>query len=187
MLKNNRHWRLSVRCWRDLLKTITTELKTVAIAPLNGTNYPTWKVQWQMALVHDGLWVIVNGTETAQDKGEADRHSNFLARWDHALTCRDHIKSLSVWVGSLTWLTCAITRRDGEYSMSTCWKSFKFIGQLSQAICWWCWMWEWWNAIVAGKYPTRSTYDWRTPNWGTGSTVQQILKEFNQVLQNQPR
>ena len=39
-----------------------------------------------MALVHDGLWVIVNGTETAQDKGEADRHSNFLARWDHALT-----------------------------------------------------------------------------------------------------
>ena len=28
--------------------------------------------------------------------------------------------------------------------------------------------------------------DWRTPNWGTGSTVQQILKEFNKVLQNQP-
>ena len=47
---------------------MTTELKTVAIAPLNETNYPTWKVQCQMALVHDGLWVIVNGTETAPDK-----------------------------------------------------------------------------------------------------------------------
>ena len=47
---------------------MTTELKTVAIAPLNGTNYPTSKIQCQMALVHDGLWVIVNGTETAPDK-----------------------------------------------------------------------------------------------------------------------
>ena len=48
-------------------------------------NYPTWKVQRQMALVRDKLWGIVNGMETALDEGEADRHSNFLARWDCTL------------------------------------------------------------------------------------------------------
>ena len=65
--------------------TMATDLKTVAIVPLNGTNYPTWKVQCQMALVRDGLWGIVNGTETAPDEGEADRCSKFLARRDRAL------------------------------------------------------------------------------------------------------
>ena len=54
---------------------MATDLKTVAIVSLNGTNYayPTWKVQCQMALVCDGLWGIVNGTETTPDEGEADR------------------------------------------------------------------------------------------------------------------
>ena len=64
---------------------MTTALKTVAIVPLNGTNYPTWNVQCQMALVHDGLWEIVNKMETAPDEGEADRRSKFLARWDRTL------------------------------------------------------------------------------------------------------
>ena len=64
---------------------MATDLKTVAIVPLNGTNYPTWKVQCQMALVRDGLWDIVNGTETAPDEGEADCCSKFLARQDRAL------------------------------------------------------------------------------------------------------
>ena len=64
---------------------MATDLKAVAIIPLNGTNSPTWKVQCQMALVHDGLWGVVNGMETAPDKGEADRHSKFLAIWDCAL------------------------------------------------------------------------------------------------------
>ena len=52
------------------------DLKTVAIVPLNGTNYPTWTVQCRMALVRDGLWGIVNGTEVAPGKGVADRHSS---------------------------------------------------------------------------------------------------------------
>jgi hypothetical protein len=30
------------------------------IIPLNGTNYPTWKVQCKMALIKDDLWNIVN-------------------------------------------------------------------------------------------------------------------------------
>ena len=35
------------------------ELKT-AIVPLNGKNYPTWKLQCKMALMKDSLWGIVN-------------------------------------------------------------------------------------------------------------------------------
>ena len=39
------------------------EVKTVSVVPLNGSNYPTWKVQCRMALMKDGLWTIVDGTE----------------------------------------------------------------------------------------------------------------------------
>ena len=63
------------------------ELKTsvTIIVPLNRANYPTWKVQCHMALVHDKLWGIVSGTETEPMEG-GDRRSNFLARQD----CRYH-------------------------------------------------------------------------------------------------
>ena len=64
---------------------MATDLKTVATVPLNGTNYSTWKVQCQMALVCDGLWGMVNETETVPDEGEADRHSKFLTRQDRTL------------------------------------------------------------------------------------------------------
>ena len=59
------------------------ESKTV-IVPLAGANYPTWKVQCRMALVRDGLWGIVSGTETAPEGGGSDR-TKFLARRDRAL------------------------------------------------------------------------------------------------------
>ena len=45
-----------------------SEMKTVGIVPLNGTNYPTWKLQCRMALMKDGLWGIVSGTEAAPDR-----------------------------------------------------------------------------------------------------------------------
>ena len=32
---------------------------TVAIVPLNGQNYGTWKVQAKLALLKEGLWGIV--------------------------------------------------------------------------------------------------------------------------------
>jgi hypothetical protein len=38
---------------------------TVAIIPLNGQNYGTWKVEIKMALLKDGLWGIVQGSEVA--------------------------------------------------------------------------------------------------------------------------
>jgi hypothetical protein len=41
----------------------------LAVVPLNRTNYATWKVQCKMALVREGLWGIVNGTEEASTEG----------------------------------------------------------------------------------------------------------------------
>lgn len=59
------------------------EMKTVAIVPLNGLN---WKVQCRMALMKDGVWSIVNGSETPlEEAGEASQHTRFVARRDCAL------------------------------------------------------------------------------------------------------
>ena len=44
---------------------MTTEATKILIKPVNGANYATWKVQCKMALIREGLWNIVNGTETA--------------------------------------------------------------------------------------------------------------------------
>ena len=60
--------------------------KVVSIVPLNGANYPTWKVQCRMALVCEGLWSIVAGTEEAPPaEAAADRRAKFQARMDKAL------------------------------------------------------------------------------------------------------
>ena len=65
---------------------MATEMKTAAIVSLKGANYSTWKVQCRMALVREGLWGIVAGTETVpEEEAEADRRSKFLARRDRAL------------------------------------------------------------------------------------------------------
>ena len=46
-------------------------LRTVAVIPLDGSNYATWRIQCKMALVKDGLWKIVEGTEAAPGAEEA--------------------------------------------------------------------------------------------------------------------
>ena len=61
------------------------ESKTVTVVPLNSSNYPTWKVQCRMALMKDGLWGIVNGTETPPDASQADNYAKFVIRRDRAL------------------------------------------------------------------------------------------------------
>ena len=61
------------------------EAKAVAIVPLNGTNYSTWKIQCRMALKKDGLWTIVDGSETPPDASEAAEYAKFIARRDRAL------------------------------------------------------------------------------------------------------
>ncbi len=60
---------------------MSSESKTVAIVPLNGSNYPTWKVQCRMALLRDGLWDLLNGIETAP-REDASKWANYLARKD---------------------------------------------------------------------------------------------------------
>ena len=60
------------------------EIKTV-IVPLNGKNYPTWKVQCQMALMKDCVWDIVSGTEEAPGEDNADARRKFMARRDRTL------------------------------------------------------------------------------------------------------
>ena len=47
-----------------------------SVVPLNGSNYLTWKMQCRMALMKDGLWNIVNGTETTLT-GDGERHVFF--------------------------------------------------------------------------------------------------------------
>ena len=57
-----------------------SESKTVTVVPLKGSNYPTWKVQCRMALTKDGLWNIVNGTETAPGQSQAERYAKFMKK-----------------------------------------------------------------------------------------------------------
>ena len=54
------------------------ESKTVAVVPLNSSNYSTWKIQCKMALIKNGVWSIVNGTKTAPTEG-AEQQSKFSA------------------------------------------------------------------------------------------------------------
>ena len=58
--------------------------KIVAVVPLNSTNYSTWKIQCKMALMKEGLWGIVNGTERAATEN-AEQRAIFAARRDKAL------------------------------------------------------------------------------------------------------
>ena len=61
------------------------ESRAVTVIPLNGSNYPTWKVQCWMALMKDGLWNILSGSEYPPNETEAEKYAKFVARRDHAL------------------------------------------------------------------------------------------------------
>ena len=60
------------------------DVKSVII-PLDGKNYPTWKIQCRMALMKDSLWDIVSGIEPLPDEEHADAHRKFMSRSDRAL------------------------------------------------------------------------------------------------------
>ena len=60
------------------------ESKTVAVVPLNSSNYSTWKIQCKVALIKDSLWGIVNWTETAPTEG-AEQQTKLAVRSDKAL------------------------------------------------------------------------------------------------------
>ena len=64
---------------------MASETKAISIVPLNGSNYPTWKIQCRMALMKDGLGRFVNGTETSPPQTEAEKYSKYVAKKNRAL------------------------------------------------------------------------------------------------------
>ncbi len=58
--------------------------KRVAIVPFSGKNYATWKVQCKMALVKEGLWKFVDGTQPAVREDE-DGYAKYVEKRDSAL------------------------------------------------------------------------------------------------------
>ena len=58
----------------------------MSVVSLNGTNYPSWKVQCRMALIREGLWGIVAGTEEPPNREtDADKYAKFMSWRDKAL------------------------------------------------------------------------------------------------------
>lgn len=61
----------------------------LSVVPLKGSNYPTWKIQVKMALIKDGLWGIVDGTEAPPSSGDGSNDeaavAKFKGRKDKAL------------------------------------------------------------------------------------------------------
>ena len=60
-------------------------LNKVNIIPLTDKNYPTWKLQMKMSLMKDGLFSIVNGTETIAPNAANNEVLKFNQRKDKAL------------------------------------------------------------------------------------------------------
>jgi hypothetical protein len=59
---------------------------TMSMVPLNGSNYVTWKLQCQMALMKDDLWSIVNEMEEPPADGASDAAvAKYRSRKDRTL------------------------------------------------------------------------------------------------------
>ena len=61
------------------------EVRSTVIVPLREKNYPTWKVQCRMALVKDGLWGVVDGTDTDPGTENVEARRKYLSTRDRAL------------------------------------------------------------------------------------------------------
>ena len=64
---------------------MSTDLTRSGVVQLNGTNFPTWKLQMRMILMKLGVWRIVEGKEVAPDDDEPVALRKFLDRRDKAL------------------------------------------------------------------------------------------------------
>ena len=90
------------------------ESKSVTVVPLNGSNYGTWKVQCRMALVKNGLWSIVSGTETAPAATEElslRRRLNNL-RLKDGDSMSNHIKAMTEIFNELAVIGAAMEDED---------------------------------------------------------------------------
>ena len=64
---------------------MAAETKTTSIVPLNGTNYPAWQIQCRMALMKDGLWKLIDGTEVVSPQKEVEKYAKYVAKKNKAL------------------------------------------------------------------------------------------------------
>lgn len=55
------------------------------VVPFTGANFPTWKMQCKMTLVKEGLWGVVNGSDTLAESSTAEDKSKLQKRKDRAL------------------------------------------------------------------------------------------------------
>jgi len=62
-----------------------SDIKYATVVPLNGANYPTWKLQCRMTLVRDGLWGYVDGSEVLGADANDQAQANFSMRKNKAL------------------------------------------------------------------------------------------------------
>ena len=60
--------------------------RVLAIAVLKGENNSTLRVQCRMALLKDGLWNILMGTEPKPETDDVEKRAKFQGRKDKALT-----------------------------------------------------------------------------------------------------
>jgi len=64
---------------------MASERKSISIVPLNGSNYPTWKIQRRMALMKDGLWSLVDRTEVVPPQAEVEKYAKYVTKKNKAL------------------------------------------------------------------------------------------------------
>ena len=68
--------------YRELGNIMATNTDKIVL--LNGSNFPTWKIQMKMLLIKEGVWGIVNETEDIPVDPGSYRH--YVARQDRALS-----------------------------------------------------------------------------------------------------
>ena len=76
-----------LNCWRitSADSNMMASETRIAVIPLKGVNYATWKIQVKMALVKENLWCLVDGSESPPEASESDKLAKFNTRRDKAL------------------------------------------------------------------------------------------------------
>ena len=68
-----------------VLSVVMADIRN-GVVPLNGSNFPSWKIQCRMALLKQGVWRIVEGTEAPPDEYDEVNFRKYNDRKDRALS-----------------------------------------------------------------------------------------------------
>ena len=99
---------------------VAMETKLVNLVPLNGTNYATWKLQYKIALIRDGLWNIVNETEIIPNSG---RNYSFVW-WRFVLTDLFRFHQ-SKWISDVTGTNTVFDIEVRNGKLGPFWRRFR--------------------------------------------------------------